>query len=88
MSPRLTPGATLLIDRHYNSLKPYRKGEVNLYAVLKNDTCAVRYVEVAGNQLVLRPHNSNVPLEAIPMEETKSPSDYLVGRICQIGQEA
>ena len=88
MSPRLTPGATLLIDRHYNSLKPYRKGEVNLYAVLKNDTCAVRYVEVAGNQLVLRPHNSNAPLEAISVEETKSPSDYVVGRICQIGQEA
>ena len=39
MSPRLTPDATLLIDRHYNSLKPYRKGEFNMYAVLKNDTC-------------------------------------------------
>ena len=88
MFPRLTSGATLLIDRHYNSLKPYRKGEVNLYAVLKNDTCAVRYVEVAGNQLVLRPHNSSAPLEAIPIEEPKSPSDYVVGRICQIGQEA
>ena len=47
MHPRLTPGATLLIDRHYTSLKPYRKGELNMYAVLKNDTCAVRYVRVA-----------------------------------------
>ena len=37
MYPRLTPGATLLIDRHYNSLKPYRKGEFNMYAVLKDD---------------------------------------------------
>src|SRR5512141_2036477 len=33
MHPRLLPGATLLIDRHYNSLKPYRKGEFNMYAV-------------------------------------------------------
>jgi hypothetical protein len=40
--PRLMAGATLLIDRHYNSPKPYRKGEFNMYAVLKNDTCAVR----------------------------------------------
>jgi hypothetical protein len=39
--------ATLLIDRHYNALKPYRKGEFNMYAVLKNDTCAVSYEEVA-----------------------------------------
>lgn len=37
MAPRLSPGAMLLIDRHYNSLKPYRKGDLNLYAVLKND---------------------------------------------------
>src|SRR5690349_6040963 len=29
MHPRLALGATLLIDRHYNSLKPYRKGESN-----------------------------------------------------------
>ncbi len=29
MYPRLLPGATVLIDRHYNSLKPYRKGESN-----------------------------------------------------------
>ena len=53
MSPRLGPGATLLIDRHYNSLKPYRKGDFNLYAVLENDNCAVRYVEIVGNQLLL-----------------------------------
>ena len=88
MSPRLTSGATLLIDRHYNSLKPYRKGELNLYVVLKNDNCAVRYVELTGNQLILRPHNPHIPLESISIEETKSPSDYLVGRIAQIGQEA
>jgi hypothetical protein len=88
MSPRLTPGATLLIDRHYNSLKPYRKGELNLYAVLTNDLCAVRYVEVVGNQLILRPHNHSTPLDSLPIEPHKTPSDYLIGRICQLSQEA
>jgi hypothetical protein len=90
MHPRLTPGATLLIDRHYNALKPYHKGEFNLYAVLKNDTCTVRYVEVAGNHLILRSHDQAAPIEAIPMHEGKSASasDYLVGRICHIGLEA
>jgi len=88
MSPRLAPEATLLIDRHYNSLKPYRKGEFNMYAVLKNDNCTIRYVELAGEHLILRPHNHSTPIEVLPIDEGKSPADYLVGRICQISFEA
>jgi hypothetical protein len=88
MYPRLLPGATLLLDRHYNSLKPYRKGESNMYAVLKNDTCTIKYVEVAGNHLILRPYNQSAPLEVITMEHTKSAAAYLVGRICHVGVEA
>ena len=88
MYPRLLPGATLLIDRHYNSLKPHRKGEFNMYAVLKNDTCTIKYVEVAGNHLILRPHNQSSPIEVITMEDNKSAADYLVGRICHVGLEA
>ena len=88
MYPRLMPGAMLLIDRHYNALKAYRKGEFNMYAVLKNDTCAVRYVEVAGNHLILRPHNQSSPIEVISMEDGKAAADYLVGRVCHVGLEA
>src|SRR5919109_350639 len=70
MYPRLLPGATVLIDRHYNSLKPYRKAESNMYAIRKaDDTCTVKYVEVAGNNLVLRPHNQAYPVEVLPIEE-------------------
>ena len=87
MYPRLLPGATLLIDRHYNSLKPYRKGEFNMYAVLKNDTCTVKYVEVAGNHLILRPHNQSAAIEVLTMADGKQAGDYLVGRICHIGLE-
>jgi hypothetical protein len=87
MYPRLQPGAALLIDRHYNSHKPYRKGEFNMYAVLKNDSCTVKYVEKAGNQLILRPHNQASPIEVVTMEDGKSASDYLVGRICYVGIE-
>lgn len=88
MQPRLPPGATLLIDRHYNALRPYRKGELNMYAVLKNETCTVRYVEVAGNQLILRPHNQSSAVELLPIADGKTAEHYLVGRICQIGLEA
>lgn len=87
MHPRLLPGATLLLDRHYNSLTPYRKGEINMYAVLKNGTCTVRYVEVAANELILRPHNQSSPIEAVTMEDGKTPADYLVGRVCHVGME-
>ncbi|HVN19978.1 MAG TPA: hypothetical protein VMU05_14430 [Dongiaceae bacterium] len=88
MSARLAPGATLLVDRHYTSLKPYRKGELNLYVVLKNGLTTVRYVEMAENQLLLRPHNLATPIELLPIADGKSPADHLIGRICQIGQEA
>jgi hypothetical protein len=88
MYPRLMPGAMLLLDRHYNSLGAYRKGEFNMYAVLKNDTCTVRYVEVAGNQLILRPHSQSAPIEVLSMAEGKTAGDYLVGRICHLSVEA
>jgi hypothetical protein len=58
-----------------------------MYAVLKNETCTVKYVEKAGNHLILRPHNQNFPIEVLTMEDGKSPSDYLVGRVCQVGIE-
>jgi len=88
MHPRLAPGAMLLLDRHYNALTPYRKDEANMYAVLKNGTCSIRYVEGAGNGLVLRPHNQSSPIEVIPIEEGKTAGDYIVGRVCHVGMEA
>ena len=87
MYPRLLPGATVLIDRHYNSLKPYRKGESNMYAVNKNGACTVKYVEVAGNHVVLRPHNTAYAVEVLPMEPGEKVHDYLIGRVCYVGIE-
>ena len=87
MYPRLLPGASVLLDRHYNSLKPYRKGEFNMYAVAKDGDCTVKYVEVAGNHLILRPHNQAYPIEVMTMEDGKTAADYLVGRVCYVGIE-
>jgi hypothetical protein len=87
MSPRLQPGAIVLIDRHYNSLTPYRKNELTMYAVRKNDTCAIRYVELLGQQLILRPENPRSRVDVVPIEEGKSAHDYIVGRICHISIE-
>jgi Peptidase S24-like len=87
MYPRLLPGVTALIDRHYNSLKPYRKGESNMYAVARNRTCTVKYVEEVGRHLVLRPHNHAYPVEVMAIEAGKTRADYLIGRVCYVGIE-
>jgi hypothetical protein len=87
MYPRMLPGATVLIDRHYNSLKPYRKGESNMYAVNKNGTLTIKYVELAGKHLVLRPHNQAYPVEVMAMEDGKKAHDYIVGRVSYVGIE-
>jgi len=87
MYPRLLPGATVLIDRHYNSLKSYRKGESNMYAVNQNGSLTIKYVELAGKHLVLRPHNQTYPVEVMAMEDGKKAHDYLVGRVSYVGIE-
>ncbi len=87
MHPRLLPGATVLLDRHYNSLRPYRKKERNMYAVRVNGGCTVKYVELAGRNLVLRPHNEHYPVSVVPIEEGSTFADYIVGRVCHVAIE-
>ncbi len=87
MYPRFTAGATLLIDRHYNSLKPYRRNEQNMYAVRKSGACVVCYVALHGNQLSLRPQNDAAPLDFVPIAPGRSFADYVVGRVCYVGVE-
>ena len=84
MYPRLRPGATVLVDRHYNSLKPYRKGDANMYAVRRGETCSLTYAELVEGQLVLRPHNQAFPVELLEMENGGSSADYIIGRVCHV----
>jgi|DewCreStandDraft_2_1066082.scaffolds.fasta_scaffold00039_154 transcriptional regulator with XRE-family HTH domain len=103
MWPRLNPGSTLLIDRHYNSLRPYRKNDRNMYVVRKGEGCTVKYVELirrssapgaavgrAGPDehfLILRPHNPDYPVEILPVEEGQTYADLLVGRVAHVAME-
>jgi hypothetical protein len=88
MAPRLAPGAVLLLDRHYNSLRPYRKGVPNLYAVRVGEQCVVRYVAVASGHIVLRPQNEQWPVELEKIAAGRGFASYLVGRVCHIAVEA
>src|SRR4030088_2483407 len=85
MYPRMLPGATLLLDRHYNSLTPYRKGEQNMYAVRKDDGCTIKYVEVTTRHLVLRPHNPAYPVEVLPIHGSIEPDPYTFRPVCHSG---
>ena len=89
MYPRLLPGSTVLIDRHYNSLLPYRKGEANMYAVRTSagGGCTVKYVELTENHLVLRPHNQSYPVSVIAVAEKSNFADHIIGRICHVANE-
>src|SRR5712692_4634421 len=51
MYPGTMPDAGLLLDRHYNSMTPYRKGENNMYAVRKDGTCTIRRSEEHTSEL-------------------------------------
>ena len=86
MYPRLLPGATVLIDRHYNLLQPYRRNEANIYAAHRNQACTIKYVERDGDHLVLRPHNQGHPVSVLPLEGREA-SEMIFGRVCHVAIE-
>jgi hypothetical protein len=87
MFPRLLPGATVLIDRHYNSLRPYRRGERSMFVVRNLKRCVIGYLESVGASVLLRPHNPGYPVEMLEVAARHSASDYIIGRIAYIGIE-
>jgi hypothetical protein len=58
-----------------------------MYAVHMRSTSIVRYVEIAGKNMVLRPHNQAYAVEVVPLGDEATISDYLVGRVCYMGIE-
>ena len=87
MEPLVLPEALVLLDRHYNSLLPYRPNRPNLYAIRHGAHLTVRYAEFQSNRLILRPHNIAFPLDVIALNREESPSDWLVGRVALILNE-
>ena len=87
MEPLVLPEAIALIDRHYNSLLPYRPNRPNLYAVRHGAHLTLRYVDFVANRLVLRPHNIAFPVDLIEVDSDESPGELLAGRIALILNE-
>jgi len=87
MDPLVLPEAIALIDRHYNSLAPYRPNRQNVYAVRHGAHLTLRYVDFSSNRLVLRPHNIAFPVELIEIGSGESPGDLIAGRVALIVNE-
>ncbi len=87
MSPRLGPGSVVLLDRHYTTLRPYRRNDRNLYAVRRAGSCTIKYVEPSDTHLLLRPNNPDHPVELLPLEPQQSAAELIVGRVAHIASE-
>ena len=87
MDPLVLPEAIVLIDRHYNSLAPYRPNRPNVYAVRHGSHLMPRYADFLANRLVLRPHNNVFSVELMEVGPDETPGDLLAGRIALILNE-
>ena len=87
MHPRLSNGSVLLIDRHYCSLSGYQRDEPNLYLIRKEQTLMVRWTEMQGSNLSLRPDSSEHPLDFICIDRKHPHISCVVGRVAHIGTE-
>jgi plasmid maintenance system antidote protein VapI len=87
MEPLVTPGAIAVLDRHYNSLAPYRPHQPTLYAVRCGATLLLRFVDFDEGRLILRPWSREFPIQLLPLATHETPADYLIGRVCLLFSE-
>lgn len=87
MQPLVVPGAIAVLDRHYNSLAPYRAQQPTLYAVRCGAALLLRYVDFDEGHLVLRPYSREFSVQLIRLASHESPADYIVGRVCLVFSE-
>jgi hypothetical protein len=92
MEPVIPAGATVVVDRHYNSLASYRSHQRNLYAVRvgggfgagSGATLVLRYVDLDGGTLILRPLSADFPVQLLTIGPRESPAEWIVGRVCLV----
>src|SRR5580698_8554631 len=87
MEPVLSPGAIAVLDRHYNSLAPYRAHQPTLYAVRYGASLILRFVDFDEGRLILRPYSREFPVQLLPLANHESPADYIIGRVCFVLSE-
>ena len=87
MEPMIAAGATVVLDRHYNSLAPYRAHQRTLLAVRSGAGLALRFVDLDEGRLILRPLALAFPVQLVAPTAQETPADYIVGRVCLVLSE-
>ena len=87
MDPMIAAGATVVLDRHYNSPAPYRAHQRTLYAVRSGAGLVLRFLDFDEDRLILRPLVLDFPVQLVALGKDETPSDYIVGRVCLIISE-
>lgn len=82
MEPMFSAGTIAVLDRHYNSLAPYRSHQPTLYAVRSGTTLLLRFVDFNEDRLILRPYSRAFPIQLLTIAAGNAPADYIVGRVC------
>ena len=82
MAPVIAPHAILVIDRHYNSLVPYRPPLPGMYAIRMDNVMQFRYATLQGNCIVLRPRSLEHPIDLIEIKSEETRASVVVGRVC------
>lgn len=84
MEPILYEGGIAVVDRHYNSLAAYDPPRQNVYAVRDGIHVQLRYIDIAGTHLVIRPRSIASPASLIEIAADTSPGQYIAGRVAFI----
>jgi len=87
MDPIVQPEAIALIDRHYNSLLPYRPTRASVFAVRHGAHLRLRYVDYLLNRLVLKASNPAFPVDLIEVAPGTPPTDLIAGRVALLLNE-
>lgn len=82
MDPILTNGSIVVLDRHYNSVAPYRSGQPSIFAARTGSALHLRFVTLEESRLILRPYAQASPIKLIRLLQTQTPADFIVGRVC------
>jgi hypothetical protein len=87
MRPRLVPRCMVLLDRHYNALAPYRRGDHPMCAVRCGDELMIRYVSLEGRTLALQGQTHKSRLHFVPVPGGAEARDLIVGRVAYVWME-
>ncbi|MGH9615539.1 MAG: hypothetical protein ACRD28_02275 [Acidobacteriaceae bacterium] len=87
MEPLLRQYFIVVIDRHYNSLAPYRSHSPTVYAVRGSDALHLCFLEFESDRLILRPRNQQIPVLLIALAANEPPADRIVGRVSYVLSE-